>query len=231
MADLTPDPEITAAILARARAALPELADAPVRGVEVGLRPGRPAPRVEVDEVNRIRVVHNYGHAGNGVMLSWGCAAEATRLALSDPAHRSPSTPRGRVHGMSDPDSALDVESVADGLAAFLDASPTPFHACAGAAGLLEAAGFVRLAETGVARGSGRHYLIRDGSLVAWRNPEGATHDSVPGDRRAHRQPEPADQAATGHRPGRLSTAGRRGLRRGAAEHVDSTATWGCPAG
>ena len=83
VADLTPDPEITAAILARARAAIPSLIDAPVADVEVGLRPGRPTPRVEVDEVNRIRVVHDYGHAGNGVMLSWGCAADAARLALA----------------------------------------------------------------------------------------------------------------------------------------------------
>jgi len=83
VADLTPDPEITAAILARARAAVPALADAPVSGVEVGLRPGRRAPRVEVEEVDGIRVVHNYGHAGNGVMLSWGCAADAARLALA----------------------------------------------------------------------------------------------------------------------------------------------------
>ena len=82
VADLTPDPEITAAILGRARAAIPALIDAPVVGVEVGLRPGRPTPRVEVDEVGGIRVVHNYGHAGNGVMLSWGCAADAARLAL-----------------------------------------------------------------------------------------------------------------------------------------------------
>jgi len=82
VADLTPDPEITTAILARARAAIPVLADAPVLGVEVGLRPGRRTPRVELDEVDGIRVVHNYGHAGNGVMLSWGCAADAARLAL-----------------------------------------------------------------------------------------------------------------------------------------------------
>ncbi|MEV0156125.1 FAD-dependent oxidoreductase [Micromonospora sp. NPDC050686] len=27
-------------------------------------------------------VVHSYGHAGNGVMLSWGCARDAAALAL-----------------------------------------------------------------------------------------------------------------------------------------------------
>ena len=77
---------------------------------------------------------------------------------------------------MTDPDSTPDVDAVVDGLAAFLDASPTPFHACASAAGLLEAAGFTPLAETDDwPAGPGRHFLVRDGSLVAWHNPEGAT--------------------------------------------------------
>jgi aspartyl aminopeptidase len=75
---------------------------------------------------------------------------------------------------MTDPDSTPDVDAVVDGLAAFLDASPTPFHACASAAALLEAAGFARLAETDDwPGGPGRYYLVRDGSLVAWHNPEG----------------------------------------------------------
>jgi D-amino-acid oxidase len=47
-----------------------------VLGVEVGLRPGRPAPRLEREG----DVVHNYGHGGVGVTVSWGCAAEALEL-------------------------------------------------------------------------------------------------------------------------------------------------------
>jgi aspartyl aminopeptidase len=53
----------------------------------------------------------------------------------------------------------------------FIDASPSPFHACANAATRLEAAGFTLLDETApwtadeVAQG----YVIRGGSLVAWR--------------------------------------------------------------
>lgn len=80
--DLTPDPAVTEEILRRCRAAVPELADAPVLGVEVGLRPGRPTVRLEVETVGAVRVVHNYGHAGNGVMLSWGCADSAAEFAL-----------------------------------------------------------------------------------------------------------------------------------------------------
>ena len=81
--NLVPDPAVTAAILQRCRAVVPELADAPVLGVEVGLRPGRPQPRVAAEDLYGLRVVHNYGHAGHGVMLSWGCGEEAARLVLA----------------------------------------------------------------------------------------------------------------------------------------------------
>ncbi len=61
-------------------------------------------------------------------------------------------------------------DEVAAGLCSFLDASPTPFHACATAAALLADAGFVRLAETDRwPTGAGRYYLVRGGSLIAWR--------------------------------------------------------------
>jgi aspartyl aminopeptidase len=52
---------------------------------------------------------------------------------------------------------------------AFIDASPSPFHACAAAASRLEAAGFRPLAETEPWPTSpGRHFVRRGGSLVAW---------------------------------------------------------------
>lgn len=77
---LVPDPAVTVAILERCRSLLPELRTAPVVGVEVGLRPARPTVRLERPVGGR--VVHNYGHGGNGVMLSWGCADAVTALAL-----------------------------------------------------------------------------------------------------------------------------------------------------
>jgi D-amino-acid oxidase len=73
---LVPDDAVTAGIIARCAAVEPALADAEVLGIEVGLRPGRPAPRLEREG----DVVHNYGHGGVGVTVSWGCAAEALEL-------------------------------------------------------------------------------------------------------------------------------------------------------
>lgn len=74
--DLTVSDEAATAILARARALVPELADAKVVGHNVGLRPSRPTVRLErVGEV-----IHCYGHGGAGVTLSWGCADEVAGL-------------------------------------------------------------------------------------------------------------------------------------------------------
>jgi aspartyl aminopeptidase len=62
-----------------------------------------------------------------------------------------------------------------DSLLAYLAASPTPYHAVAQAASLLDKAGFRRLSESAAwDKQSGGHYVIRDGALVAWYLPEGA---------------------------------------------------------
>ena len=73
---LMPDGQIAAETIGRAAAAIPELASAPVLGVEVGLRPGRPQVRLEAEQAGVMTVVHNYGHDGTGVFWSWGCAAD-----------------------------------------------------------------------------------------------------------------------------------------------------------
>lgn len=46
----------------------------------VGLRPERPSVRVEAERLGSALVVHDYGHGGNGVSLSWGCAARVREL-------------------------------------------------------------------------------------------------------------------------------------------------------
>jgi aspartyl aminopeptidase len=62
-----------------------------------------------------------------------------------------------------------DTDSVAAGLCAYVEASPSPFHACAEAGRRLEAAGFTLVTETDAfPTEPGRHYLIRGGSLAAW---------------------------------------------------------------
>lgn len=72
----TPSPEVARAILDRATRLVPALEGARVIRHKVGLRPVRPAVRVE-----RIGdVVHCYGHGGAGVTLSWGTADEVVRL-------------------------------------------------------------------------------------------------------------------------------------------------------
>ena len=76
-----PDPETAAAILRRCAKLEPRLAQAEVLEHKVGLRPGRPEIRLEREEVaDGPPRVHNYGHGGSGVTLSWGCAEETLRL-------------------------------------------------------------------------------------------------------------------------------------------------------
>ncbi len=80
--DLTPDPAETKAILARCARLAPDLSGGHVVAASVGLRPGRSAIRLEVEEVDaRHAVIHNYGHGGAGLTLSWGCAREVADLA------------------------------------------------------------------------------------------------------------------------------------------------------
>lgn len=76
------DPAITAAILGRCAALEPRLEGAAVLEVRVGLRPCRAEVRLEAEALGDARVIHNYGHGGAGVTLSWGCAAEAAALAV-----------------------------------------------------------------------------------------------------------------------------------------------------
>jgi D-amino-acid oxidase len=78
--DPTPDPATAEEILGRARALVPQLRQARVVGHRVGLRPARPAVRVEAERRADGTVVHCYGHGGAGVTLSWGCAEDVADL-------------------------------------------------------------------------------------------------------------------------------------------------------
>ena len=64
---------------------------------------------------------------------------------------------------------SFDTDTEAQGLIDFVDASPTPFHACEQAAARLEAEGFTAVVEREPwPTEPGRRYLVRGGSLIAW---------------------------------------------------------------
>jgi D-amino-acid oxidase len=83
-----PVPAVAERILRDCAAVEPRLHGARVLGHRVGLRPFRPQVRLEAEPAGQAGhgpgplVVHNYGHGGAGVTLSWGCAREAAALAL-----------------------------------------------------------------------------------------------------------------------------------------------------
>ncbi|MDT0454200.1 FAD-dependent oxidoreductase [Streptomyces sp. DSM 41527] len=88
-----PGPAVAEAIVARCARRFPELAGARIREHKVGLRPARPAVRLAVERLpDGTPCVHNYGHGGAGVTVSWGCADEVLRSVR---ALREGDGPRG----------------------------------------------------------------------------------------------------------------------------------------
>jgi D-amino-acid oxidase len=75
-----PNPTTAVAIIARCAEIEPRLRDARVLDHRVGLRPTRAYIRVDSEQLNGNQVIHNYGHGGAGVTLSWGCAAGIATL-------------------------------------------------------------------------------------------------------------------------------------------------------
>lgn len=71
-------------IVARCAALVPAVAHARVLAHKVGLRPTRPAVRLETGRLSTGQpVVHDYGHGGAGVTLSYGCADDVVRRVTS----------------------------------------------------------------------------------------------------------------------------------------------------
>lgn len=81
--DLTPDDDAAIAILRRCQTIDPRLTNVQVMEHRIGARPTRPVVRVESEQVDGRLVLHNYGHGGAGVTLSWGCAEEVNALLVS----------------------------------------------------------------------------------------------------------------------------------------------------
>ncbi|WIB61072.1 M18 family aminopeptidase [Curtobacterium sp. MCLR17_007] len=70
----------------------------------------------------------------------------------------------------------MTVDAIASEFAHFVTESPTAFHAAAVARDRLLAAGFVELAEQDAwPTEPGAYVVVRDGAVIAWRLPDGAT--------------------------------------------------------
>ena len=75
----------------------PPLRLAPVRAdwdriirTTVGLRPHRPSGfRLAADRLDTTTVIHNYGHGGSGMSLSWGTGRMAAEMALAHDSRRA----------------------------------------------------------------------------------------------------------------------------------------------
>lgn len=78
--DLSVDQDIADAIRQRCAKIEPRLYDARVLDHRVGLRPNRPSVRLELDQTAGFPLVHNYGHGGSGMTLSWGCANDVRAI-------------------------------------------------------------------------------------------------------------------------------------------------------
>ena len=90
---LAVDPSLTPDILARCgnlAQAFAQLRPDEILSVACGLRPVRSSVRVELElsDANRI-LIHNYGHGGAGVTLSWGCAEEVAQLLTTQGGSRT----------------------------------------------------------------------------------------------------------------------------------------------
>ena len=78
---LEPTEEDRNFILEKCSKIIPDLKNAEIIEDIVGLRPGRAEVRLEKELISGKVIIHNYGHGGSGVTLSWGCAEEVVELA------------------------------------------------------------------------------------------------------------------------------------------------------
>ena len=74
------DPAFAASLRALLDPASSSAEPARIASVGVGLRPLRETVRLELVRIAGRPVIHNYGHGGAGVTLSWGCAEQVARL-------------------------------------------------------------------------------------------------------------------------------------------------------
>ncbi len=83
--NLEPNDKDTEDILRKVKQIAPHLSNIKIIEEKVGLRPTRPAVRLEKEERGDKVIIHNYGHGGAGFTLSWGCAQEVVGLLKALP--------------------------------------------------------------------------------------------------------------------------------------------------
>ncbi|WP_319805749.1 FAD-dependent oxidoreductase [Dactylosporangium fulvum] len=81
--DREPDADVARQIVAQCATIEPRVAGAKVLDHRVGIRPNRPTVRLEHERLGALDVIHNYGHGGAGVTVSWGCALAVTRIVAT----------------------------------------------------------------------------------------------------------------------------------------------------
>lgn len=70
---------------------IPDLSDARIIRYSTGLRPYRASGiRLEAESIGDKLIIHDYGHGGAGISLSWGCAQEAVRIMEQHKDHQEP---------------------------------------------------------------------------------------------------------------------------------------------
>jgi len=79
--DMIATEQEVAAIFRRCCKLFPSLAQTRIETVKVGLRPSRSGIRLALEKYqDGGLLIHNYGHGGSGVTVSWGCAEEVVTL-------------------------------------------------------------------------------------------------------------------------------------------------------
>lgn len=75
------DPATSAKLQENAYAIEPRLKQCNIIKTKVGIRPARKPLRLEAEICSsEQKIIHNYGHAGAGITLSWGCAEKVVSL-------------------------------------------------------------------------------------------------------------------------------------------------------
>ncbi|MEU9730406.1 FAD-dependent oxidoreductase [Streptomyces sp. NPDC048002] len=91
--ELVPDEVEAREIIRRCAAVEPSIAGARVIEQRVGLRPARSSVRLTAEQHRSTLLLHNYGHGGAGLTISWGCAREVVERVFEAGIHAAGARP------------------------------------------------------------------------------------------------------------------------------------------